>query len=712
MKAYKFTSIVTAASLLLAGAPFTFAAGFGPDNPFYAPSTLPFHAPPFDRIHDQDYQPAIEAGMAQQLQEIDAIADNSAPPTFDNTIVALEKSGALLDRAQRAFNGVSTANSDPELQAAATALAPELAAHHDAIYLNDRLFQRVQSVYQQRQTLKLDPESLRLVEVTYREFVHAGARLSAADKQKLKRINARLSQLSDDFDHTLRDATAAAAFHTTDKAALAGLSAADLEAASVAAKEHKQAGWLIPLQNTTQQPVLASLADRKTRESILRDSLDRAEHGDAHDTRATIVELAQLRGEFAQLLGYPTYAAWKLDDQMARTQDHALKFLEQLAPLATGRARAEARDIQAVIDARHGGFKLQPWDWDRYAEQVRKARYDLDENQVDQYFELDRVLEDGVFYAASQLYGISFKERHDIPVYQKDVRVFEIFDTDSKPLGLIYCDYFARDNKNGGAWMDAFVHTSTLTGDLAVVYNVANLPKPAPGQPALLSADDVTTMFHEFGHALHELFGVHTRYPTLSGTTPERDFVEFPSQFNEYWAWYPQVLAHYARHWKTGASMPQELVQKVLKARTFNRGYDMTETVAAAMLDMQWHILPPGTKVKDVDAFEKQALASTGLALEQVPPRYRSSYFRHIWTGGAGDDYSAGYYAYLWTQMLADHAWEWFDTHGGLTRANGDRFRSMILARGDTEDLETLYETWRGAKPDVEAMKKYRLGTP
>jgi peptidyl-dipeptidase Dcp len=327
---------------------------------------------------------------------------------------------------------------------------------------------------------------------------------------------------------------------------------------------------------------------------------------------------------------------------------------------------------------------------------------------VDQYFELDRVLRDGVFYAANQLYGLTFKQRHDIPVYQQDVRVFEVFDADARPLGLVYFDYFARDNKNGGAWMDAFVHTSKLTGDLAVVYNVANFSSPAAGQPALLSLDDVTTMFHEFGHALHELFGVDTRYPTLSGTTPERDFVEFPSQFNEYWALYPKVLEHYARNWKTGAPMPQELVQKILKARTFNKGYDMTELVAAAMLDMQWHILAPGTRVKDVDAFEKQALEKTGLALEQVPPRYRSTYFRHIWTGGAGDDYSAGYYAYLWTQMLADNAWAWFNTHGGLTRANGERFRRMILSRGNTEDLETLYEAWLGAAPTVEAMKKYR----
>ena len=707
MKYPKFAPLFATAALLLVGAPSTFAAAFGPGNPFYAPSTLPYHSPPFDRIHDQDYQPAIEAGMAQQLSEVDAIADNAAAPTFDNTVVALEKSGALLDRAQRAFS-VSDSNSNPVLAAAKTALAPKLAAHHDAIFLNTKLFHRVDVVYANRKTLGLDPESLRLVEITYQEFVHAGARLSAPDKQKLRDLNAQLSRLSDEFDHKLRDATAAAGFHTADKAVLAGLSDADLAAASQAAQEHKQDGWLLPLQNTTTQPDLASLTDRKTRETILHNALNRAERGDANDTRATILKLAELRAQYAHLLGYQTYAAWKLEDQMARTPDNALKFMQELAPLATHRAAAEAKDIQAVIDAQKGGFKLQPWDWDRYSEQVRKAKYDLDESQVQQYFELNRVLQDGVFYAANQLYGLTFKERHDIPVYQKDVRVFEVFDADSKPLGLIFFDYFARDNKNGGAWMDAFVHTSKLTGDVAVVFNVANFPKPAPGQPALLSADDVTTMFHEFGHGLHEFFGVNTHYPTLSGTTPERDFVEFPSQFNEYWAWYPSVLAHYAKHWKTGAAMPQELVQKVLKARTFNKGYDMTEIVAAAMLDMQWHIQSAADPVKDVDAFEQQALTRTGLWMEQVPPRYRSTYFRHIWTGGAGDDYSAGYYAYLWTQMLADNAWEWFDSHGGLTRANGDRFRKMILSIGNTQDLETAYEAWRGEAPNVEAMKKYR----
>jgi peptidyl-dipeptidase Dcp len=679
------------------------AADFGPANPFYAPSALPFHAPPFDKVKDGDYLPAIEAGMAQQLAEIERIANESAPPTFENTFVAMEKSGRLLNRALAAFDGVSQADTNPTLQSAKTALAPKRAAHDDAIHFNKKLFGRIATIHRRREVLKLDPESLRLVEIIYDEFVHAGAKLSDADQAQIKKLNEEASTLSNDFSVKLLEATKNGAYSTAAQTELAGLSESELSAAAQAAQKRNTEGYVIPLQNTTQQPVFASLSNRATRAAIFQNSWNRTERGDANDTRAIIARLAELRAQRAQLLGYPSHAAWKLEDQMAKTPQAALRFMDALVPVATAKAASEAADIQAVIDAQKGGFSLQPWDWDFYREQVRKAKYDLHDADIKPYFELNNVLENGVFYAANQLYGISFKERKDIPVYQPDVRVFEVTDVDGKPLALFYCDYFKRDNKNGGAWMSTFVHPSKLLGDLAVVYNVANLPKPANGEPALISFTDVTTMFHEFGHALHGMFA-NTRYPTLSGTTPARDFVEFPSQLNERWALYPSVFDHYARHYKTGASMPAALVEKIKQAQNFNEGYALTEILAAAELDMQWHVLPANAPRQDPDEFERQALAKTHLDLPAVPPRYRSSYFSHIWAGG----YSAGYYAYLWTQMLDDDAYQWFDDHGGLSRANGDRFRQMILSRGNTRDLAALYEAWRGKPPTIDAMMKYR----
>ena len=679
------------------------AADFGPANPFYAPSTLPFHAPPFDRIKDEDYQPAIEAGMAEQLAEMQRIAQDPAPPTFENTLVAMERSGLLRSRALAAFNAVSEANTNPILQAAKSALAPKIAAHEDAIYLDAKLFDRVATIYQQRNKLKLDAESLRLVEVTYDAFLHAGASLSNADKAQLKKLNEEASTLADDFSSRLLAATKNAALSTSDPAALAGLNESQLSAAAQSAQGRKVPGYVIPLQNTTQQPVLASLSARATREAIFHNSWNRTERNDANDTRAIIARLAQLRAQRAKLLGFPSHAAWKLDDQMARTPQAAKAFMDALVPVATAKAGSEAAAIQAVIDAQKGGFALEPWDWDYYGEQVRKAQYDLDDAEVKPYFELYNVLENGVFYAANQLYGIRFKERKDIPVYQSDVRVFEVLDPDGKALALFYCDYFKRDNKNGGAWMSSYVRPSKLLGNLAVVYNVANLPKPADGQPALISFTDVITMFHEFGHALHGMFA-NTRYPRLSGTTPARDFVEFPSQFNEHWALYPSVFNHYARHYKSGASMPDALTEKIKRAANFNEGYKLTELLAAAELDMQWHVLPAGAPLQDTDAFETAALAKTRLDIHAVPPRYRSSFFSHIWDSG----YSAGYYAYLWTQMLDDDAYQWFEDHGGLSRANGERFRRMILSRGNTQDLAKTYETWRGRPPTIDAMMKYR----
>jgi peptidyl-dipeptidase Dcp len=681
----------------------TASANFGPSNPFYAESTLPFHAPPFDKIKDSDYQPAIDAGMAEQIKEVEAIANNPDPPTFENTFVALERSGQLLDRANDAFNCVSGANLDDELQKVMEYEAPRQAAHQDAIHLNAKLFARIKAIYEKRASLGLDPESLRLVEYDYQEFVKAGANLSEEDKSRLKKLNEEESTLETAFQTKLLAAAKAGAFSTTDKSALAGLSDEGLAAAADAAKERKQEGWVIPLQNTTQQPDLTYLSDRATRETIFQDSWNRTEKGDANDTRATIARLAQLRAQKAALLGYPNFAAWNLTDQMAKTPEAAINFIDALVPAATARAKREGADIQAVIDSQHGGFKLEPWDWEFYAEQVRKAKYDLDEAQVKPYFELYNVLQNGVFYAAHELYGLTFKERHDIPVYQQDVRVFEVFDADGKPMALWYCDYFKRDNKNGGAWMDQLVSQSKLMNQMPVVFNVANFEKPAPGQPALLSFDDVTTMFHEFGHALHGMLA-DTEYPSLSGTQTPRDFVEFPSQFNEHWASYPAVFDHYAKHYKTGAPMPAALKAKIEKSKNFNQGYDLTEILAAARLDMNWHTLPATAPLQNPDVFEKDALEKTHLALSAVPPRYRSSYFLHIWANG----YDAGYYAYLWTEMLDDDAFQWFLDHGGMTRANGDRFRRMVLSRGNTEDLDKMYKSWLGREPNIEPMLKFR----
>jgi len=694
---------VTLLFALMTTPAITAAADFGPSNPFYAPSKLPYQSIPFDKIKDTDYQPAIEAGMAEQLKEVQAIANNPAPPTFDNTLVALEESGQLLTRAASAFFAVAGANTNPTLLKIRSEVAPKLAAHRDAVFLDPKLFQRVNALYQQRDSLKLDPESQRLLKYYYDEFVHAGANLSEADKTQLKKLNEELAGLSDTFESKLLAATKDGAFEAKDKAALAGLSDAQITAAAEAAKGRKVEGYVVPLQNTTQQPDLSSLTNRGTRETIFNNSWNRTERDNANDTRDTIAKMAQRRAQAAKLLGFPNYAAWKLEDQMAKTPENALEFMGKIGPAAAARAATEAKDIQTVIDQQKGGFQLQPWDWEIYSEQVRKAKYDLDEEQVKPYFEMNNVLENGVFYAANQLYGITFKERKDLPVYDSDMRVFEVFNADGSSLALFYTDYYKRDNKQGGAWMNNFVEQSKLMGTKPVVVNVANFSKPAPGEPALLTSDDVRTMFHEFGHGLHGMFA-DTKYPSLSGTSTARDFVEFPSQFNEYWGEYPTVFQHYAKHYKTGAPMPAELVEKIKKSRTFNKGYDMTELVAAAELDMNWHVLPATAPLQKPDEFEKSVLEKDKLWISYVPPRYRSSYFSHIW----GSGYAAGYYAYLWTQMLADDAYQWFVDNGGLTRANGDRFRQMVLSQGNTQDLETLYEKWRGGKPTIGPMLKYR----
>ncbi len=673
-------------------------------NPFAAPSTLPLHAPPFDKIKDSDYQPAMEEGMKQQLAEIGAIANSKAKPTFKNTIEAMEKSGRLLDRATSAFFAVVQANTNDALDKVQSDEAPKLAAHNDAIFLNAKLFARVKAVYGQRSKLKLDAESRQLLEVYYNQFIHAGASLSDPDKEKLKEINKEDATLSTDFQQKLLAGAKAAAFVADDKAKLAGLSDEEIAAAAKAAEDRKMPGkFVIPLQNTTQQPALVSLTDRSVREQIFNNSWTRNEKGDANDTREIISKLAVLRAEKAKLLGYKNYAAYVLYDQMAKTPDAVEQFLGQLVPATATKIADEGKQIQAMIDGSGQHFDLKPWDWSMYSEKVRKAKYDLDQSELKPYFELNKVLQDGVFYAANQLYGITFKERHDIPVYQADVRVFDVFDKDGSQLGMIYFDYFKRDNKAGGAWMSNFVNQSHMLGTKPVVYNVANFTKPAAGQPALLSFDDVTTMFHEFGHALHGLFA-NENYPTLSGANTARDWVEFPSQFNEHWALYPDVLKHYAVNYKTGEPIPQALVDKIKSSQTWGQGYDLGELLAASDLDMQWHSLPADAPKQDVDAFEQKALADTHTDFPNVPTRYRSSYFLHIWANG----YAAGYYAYQWTVMLDDDAYAWFTDHGGMTRENGQRFRDMILSKGRTEDYGTMFRAFYGKDPDVGPMLEHR----
>ena len=692
-----------AAPLALALCALPATASAAPGDVFLKPSTLPLQAPDFRNIHDDDFQPALEAGMKEELAQMRAIAAQTAPPTFDNTIVAMERAGRTLDRTSSVFFALTQANTNDTLQAVQKAESPRLAAHHDEIYLDPKLFARVQAIYGKRDQLK-GPEQQQLVKVVYDEFVRSGAKLSAGDQAKLRQINQQLSSLSTAFSQKLLAATKAGALTVGDHAKLAGMTSQQIDAAAQDAKGRGLGGqWLVPLQNTTQQPALQSLTDRDTRHALFDHSWTRAEQGDANDTRATIAQIAQLRAQKAKLLGYPDYAGYELENQMARTPDAVLRFLGQLTGPTRAKAAGEARDIQAMIDKDGQHFQLQPWDWEHYAEQVRKARYDLDEKEIKPYFKLDTVLTDGVFYAANQLYGVTFKPRTDIPVYQPDVKVFEVHDKDGSLLGLMYFDYFKRDNKSGGAWMSEFMGQSKLLGTKPVVYNVANFTKPAPGQPALLSYDDVTTMFHEFGHALHGLFASGV-YPTLSGTNVARDFVEFPSQFNEHWALDPKVLAHYAKNYQTGAPMPAALVAKIKKAATFNQGYMLGELLAAAELDMQWHTLPASAPAQDPDAFEQAALKRAGADFPDVPPRYRSSYFSHIWGGG----YAAGYYAYLWTEMLDDDAYAWFRAHGGLTRANGQRFRDMILSRGHTEDYAPMFRAFYGKDPDIGPLLEHR----
>jgi peptidyl-dipeptidase Dcp len=678
----------------------TDAAAPASDNPLFAPSTLPFGAPRFDQVRDEHFLPAIELGMQEQIAEVDAIAAQPAAATFENTLEALERSGELLTRALRTFSAIAGSNTNDTLQELQVEIAPQLAAHSDAIHLDARLYDRVHAIFEQRDQLALSPEQRRLIERYHLDFVRAGAQLDEPAKQTLRALNQEESGLSAEFQNRLLSATRAAALVFDDADELVGLDEAGLAAAASAARERGMEGkWLLTLQNTTQQPVLESLERRDVRQRVFNASLHRTDHGSEFDTRGIVRRLAAIRAERSQLLGFATTADFTLDDQMAKTPVAAIRLLSDIAKTAVERAKAEAGRIQAMIDAESGGFTLEPWDWQFYSERVRRAEFDVDDARLRPYLELERVVRDGVFFAANQLFGLRFEVRSDIPVYHPDVRVFEVCDGDGSPLALLYLDLYKRDNKTGGAWMDAYVDQSRLLGRKPVIVNVTNFTKPAPGKPALIGFDEVTTLFHEFGHALHGMLS-DVVYPTLTGTNVPRDFVEFPSQFNEHWALEPSVLSRYARHHETGEPMPADLVEKIKRSRKFNQGFALTEYISAALLDMAWHTIEPTAQIDDVAAFETAALQRFGVQLHEVPPRYNSTYFAHIWDGG----YEAGYYAYLWAEVLDHDAFAWFNDRGGMTRANGDAFREGILSRGGTDDAAELYRRFRGRDPVVDPL--------
>lgn len=669
-------------------------------NPFFDISLLPYQAPHFDQINDSHYRPAFDEALRQKRADIDAIVAQAAAPDFTNTVLALEKSGAMLSRVSSVFFAMTSAHTNSFLQELEEQFSTELAALANDIWLNDALFARVESVWQDRAAL--DAECRRLVEELYQRFILAGARLSETEKTELKALNTEAASLTSQFNQRLLAADKTGGLVVDYAHQLDGLSATEIaDAAQAAAERGLNDRWLIPLLNTTQQPALSALRNRQTRENLFNAGWTRTQKGDENDTRALILRLTALRARQARLLGFEDYASWSIADQMAKTPAAALEFMRGIVPAARARAEREQADIQKVIDDEQGGFTVEAWDWAFYAERVRQAKYALDESQIRPYFALNTVLQDGVFWAASQLFGIRFVERFDIPVYHPDVRVWEIFDHTGEGMALFYGDFFARDSKQGGAWMGNFVEQSFEFAARPVIYNVCNYQKPANGGIALLSWDDVITLFHEFGHTLHGLFASQ-RFATLSGTNTPRDFVEFPSQINEHWASHPQVFTHYARHYETGEPMTDALRESMLNATHFNKGYDMTELLGAALLDMNWHGISEA--VLSVEDFEAAALKKEGLDLPAVPPRYRSSYFAHIFGGG----YAAGYYAYLWTQMLADDGYQWFVEQGGLTRENGQTFREAILSRGNSTDLAELYRNWRGHDPKIEPMLENR----
>ncbi|MFL6531328.1 MAG: M3 family metallopeptidase [Chthoniobacterales bacterium] len=680
------------------------AADTASDNPLLQESTLPYQFPPFDKIKNEHFQPAIEQGMAEQLKEVEAIADQKDKPSFENTIVAMEKSGRLLTRANRTFSNLNGCNTNPEMQRIDKELSPKLAAHQDAIRLKGPLFKRIETLYNDREKLKLDPESKWLLERYYKDFVRAGAKLNDADKTKLKEMNQEIAKLQTTFEQNVLKEKNASSIVVDSREELDGMADGAIAAAEKAAKEDgKEGKFVLRLQNTTQQPPLKDLKDRALRQRIMEVSLNRNSHGGEFDNREVVSRIAKLRAERAVLLGYENHAAYQLEDQTAKNVPTVNKMLGDVTPPAVANARKEIADMQKVIDSQGDKFKLESWDWDFYSEQVRKAKYAFDESQLRPYLELNRVITEGVFYAANKEYGITFKERKDLPVYLPDIRVWEVFNADGSPLAIFIGDYYARPSKRGGAWASAYVGQNKLLGTKTVIGNHLNIPKPPEGQPTLLTWDEVRTAFHEFGHALHGMFS-DVEYPRFGGTGVPRDFVEYPSQVNEMWKDWPDILANYAKHYQTGEPMPKELLDKVIAAEKFNQGYRTTEYLSATLLDQAWHQMKPEQVPSDTLGFEAQALKKAGTDLPEVPPRYRSTYFSHTFSGG----YSAGYYSYLWSEVLDADTVDWFKSHGGLTRENGDRFRKTLLSRGGSDDAMNLFRNMVGHDPDIKPLLKRR----
>ncbi len=672
------------------------------DNPFYTESTQPYQLPPFDRIDESHFLPAFERGMAEQLAEVSAISEQSAPPTFENTLVPLERSGVLLNRVAATFFNLSSADTNEALDQIRAEVAPMLASHTDQILLNGRLFDRVSSLYEQRETLGLNDESLRLIERHYVDFVRAGALLSEAEQQRMQEINGEMAALQTTFTQNVLDGVNAAAIVVDDHDQLAGLPEGQVAAAAAAATSRGLDGkYVIALLNTSGQPPLSALENRSLRERIMRGSLARGSEDGEYDNREVITRLAELRAERAVMLGYPNHAAYILDEQTAQTVTAVNERLASLVPAAVANANREAVDLQAMASADIGDGELAAWDWSYYTEKVRAARYDFDASELRPYFEIDAVIEKGVFYAATQLYGITFEARPDLTPYHPDVRVWEVFDHDGTPLGLFLGDFYARPSKRGGAWMSAYVTQSQLLDTTPVIANHLNITKPVDGEPTLLTFDEVETMFHEFGHALHGFFS-DVEYPYFAGTAVPRDFVEYPSQVNEMWATWPEVLANYAIHYETGEPMPQQLLDKVVETAAFNQGFATTEYLAASLLDQAWHQLTTDQvpDPQNVEAFEAGALQDAGVGLAVIPPRYRSSYFSHIW----GSGYSAGYYSYIWAEVLDADSVEWFKENGGLRRENGDHFRRTLLSKGGSVDAMELFRAFRGAEPNIEPL--------
>ncbi len=675
-------------------------------NPFFTDSELMFNYPPFDQISNTHYLPAFERGMAEHLAEIDVIKSNPEAPSLENTMMALERSGQTLDRVSSVFYAMTSAHTTDALEEVRSEMAPRLSAHSDQILLDADLFARIQSLYEQRENLELDAESLRLIEEYYKDFVRAGARLSDEEKDQLKSINSEIASLQTTFSQNVLAEVNDSEIVVERAEELSGLSEDAIAAAAAAAKERELEGqYVLPLLNTSGQPALSSLENRALRERIHTASLARGSRGGDYDNREILTQIVRLRAQRAQLLGYPNHAAYRLESQTAGTPEAVNERLAMLAPAAVANARKEEADLQAMVTAEGGDFELASWDWAFYTEKVRQARFNFDESQLRPYFELDNVLTKGVFFAAEKVFGLTFKERtDDFPVYQEDVRVWEVFDADGEPLALFIGDFYARPSKRGGAWMNAYVPQSGLLGTSPVVANHQNIPEPADGEPTLMTWDEVTTMFHEFGHALHGMFS-DVRYPKFAGTSVPRDFVEFPSQVNEMWADWPEVLANYAVHYETGEAMPRELLDKVLATATFNQGFATTEYLAASLLDQAWHQLTPDEvpAAEGLLDFEAAALETAGVAMSTIPPRYRSTYFSHI-IGG----YSAGYYSYIWSEVMDADTVEWFKENGGMTRENGDHFRNTLLSRGGSKEALELFRDFRGAAPNIAPLLKRR----